>query len=279
MSWLFSRALVAAYSAASCSVGAPSAPSNSTPTPQAYCSPDKMKAYSRLSRFGMTFGVLTAGHGEALLTWFLEGSLARTFHPPAKGRASTAREAASGARWHESFARFDRNSHSWKTLQCSLLAGLDAYSETWPKWGMMRRGVCWELPTSARPMSANASGYSPATPRWPTPMAGDSKKNGSPGDMKSRLPSLAAVVKMHPTPQASDGEKWNNKTEAERKRQGHQVRLCNALSTPRDRVGGNLNPTWVEWLMGWPLGWTGLEPLATDRFRQWRQAHSSIFPL
>ena len=26
---------------------------------------------------------------------------------------------------------------------------------------------------------------------------------------------------------------------------------------------------WVEWLMGWPLGWTDLRPLATDRFRQW----------
>ena len=26
---------------------------------------------------------------------------------------------------------------------------------------------------------------------------------------------------------------------------------------------------WVEWLMGWPLGWTDLKPLETDRFRQW----------
>ena len=24
-----------------------------------------------------------------------------------------------------------------------------------------------------------------------------------------------------------------------------------------------------EWLMGWPIGWTDLKPLATDRFRQW----------
>ncbi|MEI7673422.1 MAG: hypothetical protein WCK00_15030, partial [Deltaproteobacteria bacterium] len=26
------------------------------------------------------------------------------------------------------------------------------------------------------------------------------------------------------------------------------------------RIGGSLNPTWVEWLMGWPLGWTDLQP-------------------
>lgn len=26
--------------------------------------------------------------------------------------------------------------------------------------------------------------------------------------------------------------------------------------------GGNLNHDWVEWLMGWPVGWTRLEPLS-----------------
>jgi hypothetical protein len=38
-------------------------------------------------------------------------------------------------------------------------------------------------------------------------------------------------------------------------------------------VGGQLNPTWVEWLMGWPLGWTDLKPLAMDKFQQWRCLH------
>jgi hypothetical protein len=32
-------------------------------------------------------------------------------------------------------------------------------------------------------------------------------------------------------------------------------------------TGGSLNPQWVEWLMGWPLGWTDLQPLETDKFR------------
>ena len=35
-----------------------------------------------------------------------------------------------------------------------------------------------------------------------------------------------------------------------------------------------LNPQWVEWLMGWPIGWTELKPLAMDRFREWQQQHS-----
>lgn len=40
-----------------------------------------------------------------------------------------------------------------------------------------------------------------------------------------------------------------------------------------EQVGGQLNPPWVEWLMGWPIGWTALEPLETDKFRQWCDSH------
>jgi hypothetical protein len=29
--------------------------------------------------------------------------------------------------------------------------------------------------------------------------------------------------------------------------------------------GGKLNPPWVEWLMGWPIGWTDLKPLVMDK--------------
>jgi DNA (cytosine-5)-methyltransferase 1 len=30
-------------------------------------------------------------------------------------------------------------------------------------------------------------------------------------------------------------------------------------------IGGQLNPMWVEWLMGWPLGMTDLKPLEMDK--------------
>jgi hypothetical protein len=30
-------------------------------------------------------------------------------------------------------------------------------------------------------------------------------------------------------------------------------------------AGGALNPTWTEWLMGWPLEWTDLKPLEMDK--------------
>lgn len=34
-------------------------------------------------------------------------------------------------------------------------------------------------------------------------------------------------------------------------------------------AGGALNPDWVEWLMGWPIGWTSLEPLEDHRILAW----------
>jgi DNA (cytosine-5)-methyltransferase 1 len=45
-------------------------------------------------------------------------------------------------------------------------------------------------------------------------------------------------------------------------------------SRPLSEVaGGQLNPSWVDWLMGFPIGWTALEALATDRFREWWRLH------
>lgn len=39
-------------------------------------------------------------------------------------------------------------------------------------------------------------------------------------------------------------------------------------------IGGKLNPEFVEWMMGWPIGWTELKPLAMGRFHEWLQQHS-----
>ena len=71
------------------------------------------------------------------------------------------------------------------------------------------------------------------------------------------------------TPNATDADKWSNQSQAEREAKGQVVRLGHQLE-----AGGSLNPTWVEWLMGWPLGWTDLEPLETDKFQGWQQSHS-----
>jgi DNA (cytosine-5)-methyltransferase 1 len=47
----------------------------------------------------------------------------------------------------------------------------------------------------------------------------------------------------------------------------------NLQGAPKEQAGGTLNPTWVEWLMGWPLEWTACDASATDKYQQWRQQH------
>ena len=71
MSWLFSQALVAAYSPDNCSDGTPSAQLNVMPTPQLFWRNDKMTDCSIFSRFGLTSQPLTADRGEVVLTSYL----------------------------------------------------------------------------------------------------------------------------------------------------------------------------------------------------------------
>ena len=279
MSWLFSRALVAEYSAASCSGGEPSAPLNGTPTPAAYYWPDKTTGHSRLSRFGMTSEPLTADRGEALLMLFLAASRARTSAQPEVGPDLTESEADSGAKWQGSFTKYDPATRSWKTRQFSLLGGLVEFSETWPRWGSMRNGECLERPMSERPTCESESGL------WPTPTCGGGGQTlpegttptGKTPEGRKQTVCLERYVqqverKVWPTPtvamaKGSSGGALTRKTGKSREND----RLDYAVEG--DAKNGRLNPTWVEWLMGWPLGWTELQPLETGRFREWSQQH------
>lgn len=178
MSWHFSNAMMKAYensrslpgleaefSEASSLGGEPFAPWSETPTaPDDSCS-DKMKGTFHRSPFGMMFVPSTERRGAGLLTWFLAGFPARTLAQQEKAQDSTANAPASGAKWPASSAKYDRDSRSWKTAQCSLFGGLAEFSETWPRWGLMLDGEFWALPTLARPISENESGF------WPTPTA------------------------------------------------------------------------------------------------------------
>lgn len=173
MSWLFSRALVEEFSADACSDGARSALLNGTPTPLAFLSPDRMTAFSRPSRFGMTFGPLTDDLGAELLTWFLEGSRARTSVSQDGATASTASDPACGQKWRGSLAKYDPDTRSWRTAQRSLIGGSDEFSETWPRWGTTVAGELYLLPMPARLICAKESGL------LPTPNASDNRDRGS----------------------------------------------------------------------------------------------------
>ena len=253
MSWLFSRALVAEYSAANCSDGGPCAPSKSTDTPLAFWSHAKTTDNYPPSLYGMTFGHLTDDRGEELLTSFLAGFRARTSAQQEKESASTELSPGFGPNLPASLAKFDRSTSSWKTPPCLPDEALTAFLGTWPRWGMMRDGECWELSTWAPHIRGTEFGL------WQTPVADDAV-NRKIGKWNSRgEPKLSAQV-LFPTPTVCGN--YNRK--------GASSTSGNGLATV---VGGTLNPMWVEWLMGWPIGWTVLKPLGTDRFRQWQRLH------
>jgi hypothetical protein len=150
---------------------------------------------------------------------------------PAKTSASAVKEKA----WPESdlaygestpvlLANYDHDTPSWKTFQHSCFGGLETFSETWPRSGTMQNGIAYQLLPLA-PLTVETESGS-----WPTPAAHEARlgyqnrNNGKKGDQKS----LTTVV-------------------------------IDSMGG-RDKVSGQLNPTWVEWLMGFPLGHTDLKP-------------------
>jgi hypothetical protein len=251
MSWLFSQALVEEFLGDICSDGEPSAPLNGNPIQQAYLPPDRMTAFSRLSRFGMMFKPLTENRGEELLTSYLEAFRARTYQQQEKVLESTEQEVECGITWHESSEKYNQNMSSLKTAQPCVLEGLSESSKTLPRSGMMQDGQYWEQPTSVLRTKEKECGL------WPTPtVCGNYNRKGASATSGD---GLATAVQMWPTPQAQDAKHSGKNTE-NRINQGRQLQLAHTAG-----IGGKLNPTWVEWLMGWPLGWTDLKPLETDK--------------
>lgn len=105
---------------------------------------------------------------------------------------------------------------------------------------------------------------SSAVHKWQTPVAGDAV-NRKDGKFNSRgEPKLSAQVKLWPTPTA-------NEDAAGRPGANMQKMLGNHPEIRQDPDGGQLNPTWVEWLMGWIPGFTSLEPIDRLLFHIWER--------
>ena len=79
MSWLFSQALVEEYLGDTFLDGEQSALLSGKPIQQAYCAPDKMTDFYRISQFGMMFKPLTESLGEELLMLYQADFHAKTY--------------------------------------------------------------------------------------------------------------------------------------------------------------------------------------------------------
>jgi hypothetical protein len=274
MSWLYSQALVEEYSEGTCSDGALSVPLSGNLTQQAYCSPDKMTEFSRLSRFGMTFKPLTESLGQDVLMSYLEDFPVRTFLPLDGALASKEPDRECGVTWQELLAKWNPDTSMWKTPQCSLLEDSEPFLETWPRWGLMQDGVSYRQQTLVRHIKETGFGSWP-TPRSCSAMAATITPESAWAE--NRFPNLETVVgrRLWPTPQASDNRDRGNMSNPAIQRRvamGKQIMLSQSV----DPNSGQLNPTWVEWLMGWPLGWTDLKPLEMDKYRSWLQQHGGF---
>jgi DNA (cytosine-5)-methyltransferase 1 len=118
--------------------------------------------------------------------------------------------------------------------------------------------------------------------RWPTPTARDHKD----GSYNPNVPINGLLGRaVWPTPQTADSWGLGKTSALSRIKSGKQFMLTHAVkfeppspttTGPGPRSGeteasGQLNPTWVEWLMGLPLEWTVLEPSEMPSSRKSRK--------
>jgi hypothetical protein len=169
----------------------------------------------------------------------------------------------------------ERRSTSTETLNFATnkSVSLDRFAKMWPTptAGDAKASGSRNTPTSNAHSGISLTDYvkqDGGTGRlWPTPTGRD-WKDGSAQACSNVPPNalLGRVVHMYPTPTAPGK---------------HQVGLMaewggrgNPFRTPEEMTlaGGSLNPVWVEWLMGFPLGWTACAPSATPSSRKSRKS-------
>ena len=166
-----------------------------------------------------------------------EASLARISRLAARVSASPEQNPGSGTRWRALSTRFNRHSCLPKTAPCSPREDSGQSLSRWPRWGMMRDGVCWELTISDIRSSASACGY------WGCVTA-SMGKDMTPGAGKAAL--LRSTYGAQRT-----------------------SLVCKMLTS----TGCWPTVLLCERLMGWPDQWSRSEPLATVKFRQWLLSH------
>lgn len=164
-------------------------------------------------------------------------SPAKTLVPrPTPLRESMARDPASGESLPVSLAKFDPALQSWKTSPISPFEDSTEFSGTWPRSGTMRNGTAYRLPPLVRLTRGIGFGL------WPTPR----KCSGRHSAGINRAEFYRAM-----------GFSPSSKTKG---------------GANRSPPGGPLSPMWIEWFMGFPIGWTDLESFQTRLSRKSRKS-------
>lgn len=213
---------------------------------------------------------------------FTEGFRARISVLQALEKAWEESEAVFFTKSSDCVASYDRSSSSWRTSQQSLLVEDATWSGPLPRWGMTAGGALYPLPKLVPIINENGGFY------WPTPtVAGNYNRKGS---SRASGDGLATAVNLYLTPTASNTKAVHLRsggraprsyfpTPAARDYKSGKGRQENG-HTPQlpEVIGGQLNPAWVEWLMGYPAGWTELSAWAMPWFhsRRGQRSKSSV---
>lgn len=314
MSWHYLPELAAACSVPSSMAGAPSAPSRSMSTAaMCSCSGSVMEC-STCSQSGTTCRPSTGDPGVDAWILSRAASRARTSAPPERASVLRENEADCGESSRGSLARYDRDSRSWKTRQGLLAGGLAEYSETWPKWGSMRDGDAYRQKTPSglaeHRASITSAKESGSSQHMPTPNCEGFRSDGElrilarlnmPPEQFEAMTRRACRSKKDkalkvatPTVCGNNNRKVSSETsgdglatviyEAEKlatptardwkSGKASQETMEPNASPLSEQVGGSLNPTWVEWLMGWPENWTILSEMSRIEYLQWYMENS-----
>lgn len=268
MSWHYLQDQEGEYSEAICSDGKPWQPVKSKITHEKHYYGDSLTESFLDSLSGTISTPLMGNNSEEKFILSQADSPARISQQPGKVLESMAYVLDCGRKCTGSLAKYDHDSHLWRTLHYSLLGDLEPFSETWPKSGTMRNGVCWERMTLEHRTEGKESGY------WPTPTASDATGGIGHSKKAGGMNLRTKVSKMWPTPDANCGKRGSQPKVKAGPSGLLPTYTINQAVRDEEKRPGKLNPEWIEWLMGWPIQWTDLKPLETGKFQQWRQSHS-----
>ena len=159
------------------------------------------------------------------------------------------------------YNQLDLLSASSRTSKDTSRLDSTASSATWKKMVTTQRGDYSQRLKSVRHTSGSESSY------LPTPSATSYGNNqggaaGRTGKVRHSLESMARH-NLWPTPRASEYKDCGPVGSKSHTHMDKRSYLCAKAKDP-DQPSGLLNPTWVEWLMGVPTGWTGLDSWGTE---------------
>jgi hypothetical protein len=154
---------------------------------------------------------------------------------------------------------------------------------TVPRRGPNSMGL-WPTPTTDDHSTQYKQGgmaLGQAVRQWPTPTVRDrntlakvTRGAGSMAAGQERIPPLLVAVVREEQQRRVENPAQEFRTPSSRDWKGMSAASWRSRPTGDptptlpDQIGGSLNPNWVEWLMGFPAGWTDCEHLGTPSFRK-----------